>query len=212
VGRGRHDPRQTDASGAKTTTAYTEANGLISQTKRTNALGHVTTTDYAPAWGASIGQTDPNGNRTQLAYDGLGRLTSVWLPDRSSAQTPSIRYSYNVRRDKVVAIKTEKVENDGSYGAEHTLYDSLLRPRQIQTEGPGGTRMVADTFYDGVGKVKKTNATYNAAGAPSGELLLVHNGEVGAQTLMEYDGLGRQTAQVFAVSVVEQWRATSLLR
>ncbi|WP_331452520.1 polymorphic toxin-type HINT domain-containing protein [Streptomyces sp. SS162] len=200
---------QTDASGAKTTTAYTEANGLISRTKRTNALGHVTTTDYAPAWGASIGQTDPNGNRTQLAYDGLGRLTSVWLPDRSSAQTPSIRYSYNVRRDKVVAIKTEKVENDGSYGAEHTLYDSLLRPRQIQTEGPGGTRMVADTFYDGVGKVKKTNATYNAAGAPSDELLLVHNGEVGAQTLMEYDGLGRQTAQVFAVSGVEQWRTTT---
>lgn len=200
---------QKDASLAETKTAYTDVNGLISQTKSTNALNHVTTTDYAPAWGMSAGQTDPNGKRTDLAYDGLGRLTSVWLPDRAKTQTPSIKYSYNVRRDKVVAIKTEKIENDGSYGAEYQLYDGLLRPRQLQTEGPGGTRMVADSFYDGTGKIKKTNATYNAAGAASDELLIVHNGEVGQQSLMEYDGLGRATAQIMAVSGVEQWRTTN---
>ncbi|MGW0703226.1 polymorphic toxin-type HINT domain-containing protein [Streptomyces sp. NPDC002867] len=200
---------QTDASGAETKTAYTDVNGLISQTKNTNALGHVTTTDYVPAWGMSTGQTDPNGKRTDLAYDALGRLTSVWLPDRAKIQTPSIKYSYNVRRDKVTAIRTEKIENDGSYGSEYQLYDSLLRPRQIQTEGPGGTRMVADSFYDGTGKVKKTHATYNAAGAASDELLIVHNGEVGQQSLLEYDGLGRQTAQILAVSGVEQWRTTT---
>ncbi|GGT30110.1 hypothetical protein GCM10010271_37660 [Streptomyces kurssanovii] len=200
---------QRDASGAETRTAYTDVNGLISQAKNTNALGHVTTTDYVPAWGMSAGQTDPNGKRTDLAYDGLGRLTSVWLPDRAKTQTPSIKYSYNVRRDKVTAIRTEKIENDGSYGSEYQLYDSLLRPRQLQTEGPGGTRMVADSFYDGTGKVKKTNATYNAAGAASGELLIVRNGEVGQQSLMEYDGLGRPTAQIMAVSGVEQWRTTT---
>jgi RHS repeat-associated protein len=200
---------QTDASGAVTQTAYTDVNGLISQTKNTNALGHVTTTDYEPAWGMSAGQTDPNGKRTDLAYDALGRLTSVWLPDRAKIQTPSIKYSYNVRRDKVTAIRTEKLENGGAYGSEYQLYDSLLRPRQIQTEGPGGTRMVADSFYDGTGKVKKTNATYNAAGAPSDELLIVHNGEVGRQSRMEYDGLGRPTAQIMAVSGIEQWRTTT---
>ncbi|NWF25126.1 sugar-binding protein [Streptomyces sp. PKU-EA00015] len=200
---------QTDASGAETKTAYTDVNGLISQTKNTNALGHVTTTDYVPAWGMSTGQTDPNGKRTDLAYDALGRLTSVWLPDRAKIQTPSIKYSYNVRRDKVTAIRTEKIENDGSYGSEYQLYDSLLRPRQIQTEGPGGTRMVADSFYDGTGKVKKTYATYNAAGVASDELLIVRNGEVGQQSLMEYDGLGRPTAQIMAVSGVEQWRTTT---
>ncbi|MFF8844448.1 polymorphic toxin-type HINT domain-containing protein [Streptomyces sp. NPDC015127] len=200
---------QTDAAGAVTKTAYTDVNGLISQTKNTNALGHITTTDYVPAWGMSAGQTDPNGKRTDLAYDGLGRLTSVWLPDRVKTQTPSIKYSYNVRRDKVTAIRTEKIENDGSYGSEYQLYDSLLRPRQLQTEGAGGTRMVADSFYDGTGKVKKTHATYNAAGAASDELLIVRNGEVGRQSLMEYDGLGRMTAQILAVSGVEQWRTTT---
>lgn len=191
-----------------TTTVYTETNGLLTQTKVTNALGHATVTDYAPAWGMSAGQTDPNGKRTDLAYDALGRLTSVWLADRDKGrdQTPSIKYSYNVRKDKVTSIKTEKIENDGSYGAEYELFDSLLRPRQIQTEGADGTRMVADTFYDGTGNVKKTNSTYNAAGAASDELLLVHNGEVGQQSLLEYDGLGRTTAEIFAVSGVEQWR------
>ncbi|MFC5905546.1 sugar-binding protein, partial [Streptomyces zhihengii] len=200
---------QKDASGAETKTSYTDVNGLISQTKNTNALNHVTTTDYVPAWGMSAGQTDANGKRTDLAYDGLGRLTSVWLPDRAKTQTPSIKYSYNVRRDKVTAIRTEKIENDGSYGSEYELFDSLLRPRQLQTEGPKGTRMVADAFYDGTGKVKQTNATYNAAGAASDELLIVRNGEVGQQSLLRYDGLGRPTAQIMAVSGVEQWRTTT---
>ncbi|WP_307666588.1 RHS repeat-associated core domain-containing protein [Streptomyces sp. V2I9] len=194
----------------KTTTDYTDVNGLLSSTKFTNALGHVSTTDYAPAWGLSAGQTDPNGKRTDLAYDALGRLTSVWLPDRTTAQTPSIKYSYDVRRDKPVTIKTEKVEIDGSYGTEYQLFDGLLRGRQIQTEGPNGTRMVADSWYDGAGKVKKTNATYNAAGGPGSELLIVHDGEVGAQTLYEYDGLGRPTAEIFAVSGFEKWRSKTV--
>lgn len=134
----------------------------------------------------------------------------MWLADRASTQTPSIKYSYNVRKDKVTAIKTEKIENDGSYGAEYQMYDSMLRSRQIQTEGPDGTRMVADTWYDGTGNVRKTNSTYNAAGAAEGELLLVSNGQVGAQSLLEYDGLGRSTAQISAVSGAEQWRTTTV--
>ncbi|MFE4830474.1 RHS repeat-associated core domain-containing protein [Streptomyces sp. NPDC056672] len=193
----------------QTKTGYAETNGLLTKTTVTNALGHVTTTDYAPAWGMSAGQTDPNGRRTELAYDALGRLTSVWLADRAPTQTPSIKYSYDVRKDKVTSIKTEKIENDGSYGAEYQLYDSLLRPRQIQTEGPDGTHMAADTWYDGTGNVRKTNATYNATGAASGELLLVSNGQVGQQSLFEYDGLGRGTAQIFAVGGAEQWRTTT---
>ncbi|MFD5848133.1 RHS repeat-associated core domain-containing protein [Streptomyces chartreusis] len=200
---------QKDAKQNQTRTVYTETNGLLSKTVVYNALDHATTTDYAPAWGMSKGQTDPNGRRTDLAYDALGRLTSVWLADRASTQTPSIKYSYNVRKDKVTSIKTEKIENDGTYGAEYQLYDSLLRPRQIQTEGPDGTHMAADTFYDGTGNIRKTNSTYNADGAASDELQLVSDSQVGAQSLLEYDGLGRTTAEIFAVSGAEQWRTTT---
>ncbi|MFF3764588.1 RHS repeat-associated core domain-containing protein [Streptomyces sp. NPDC001922] len=202
--------RQKDAAENATSTDYTETNGLLTRTKVTNALGHATTTDYAPAWGQSAGQTDPNGRRTDLGYDALGRLTSVWMPDRPKSESPSIRYSYSVSRDDIIAVKTEKAEISGSFGVEYQLYDSLLRPRQKQTEGPRGTRMVADTFHDGTGKIKKTNSTYNAAGAPSPKLLTVANGEVGAQTLYEYDGLGRTTAEISRVAGQEQWRTTTV--
>ncbi|MFF4853967.1 RHS repeat-associated core domain-containing protein [Streptomyces rubiginosohelvolus] len=200
---------QKDAKNYETKTRYTETNGLLVRTAVTNAANHVTTTDYNPARGASTGQSDPNGVRTDLAHDALGRLTSVWLPDRAKSQTPSIKYSYLVRTTKPTVIKTEKVEHDGTYGAEFELFDSFLRGRQKQTEGPGGTRMVADAWYDGVGKVVKTNATYRAAGAPGDELLIVGNGGVGAQTRAEYDGLGRPTAEISLHSGTEQWRSTT---
>lgn len=200
---------QKDAGEVPTTIKYTDTNGLSTQSTVTNALGHTTTTDFAPAWGQSAGQTDANGKRTDLAYDALGRLTSVWLADRAKSTNPSIKYSYNVRRDKPVAIKTEKIQNDGTYGVEYQLYDSLLRPRQKQTEGPNGSRMIGEVFYDGTGKVRKTNATFNALGAPSDELATTPNGEVGGQTVTQYDGMGRTTADIFQVAGVEQWRTTT---
>lgn len=33
-----------------------------------------------PAWGEVLATTDANGRRTDLSFDPLGRLTSVWLP------------------------------------------------------------------------------------------------------------------------------------
>ncbi|MFF8383440.1 RHS repeat-associated core domain-containing protein [Streptomyces kanasensis] len=200
---------QTDPVGAQTKTEYTHTNDLTSRTRTTNALGHVTTRDFAPAWGASSGESDANGRRTDFAYDGLGRLTSVWPADRPKPETPSITYSYDVRQDKTVVIRTQKIDHQGKYGTEYEHFDSLLRPRQMQTEGPDGTRMVADIFYGPAGQTKKTHATYRAAGLPSNELLLVHNGEVGAQTLFEHDGLGRQTAEIHAYAGFEQWRTTT---
>ncbi|MGW5423464.1 RHS repeat-associated core domain-containing protein [Streptomyces sp. NPDC003943] len=198
-----------DALGNATKTAYTDTNGLLTKTTVTNALSQVTATDFAPAWGVSSGVTDVNKKRTDLAYDPLGRLTSVWLANRAKTSTPSIKYTYNVRRDKPVAVKTETLKNDGTYEASYQLYDSLLRLRQTQSPGAGGTSLVSDTWYDGTGKTKKTNATYNTAGAPSDELITVLNGQVGAQTAYEYDGLGRTTAEISLIAGDEQWRTTT---
>ncbi|MFI6285031.1 polymorphic toxin-type HINT domain-containing protein [Streptomyces sp. NPDC051018] len=203
---------QTDTpAGATTTLAYTESNGLISKVTSRNQLTHLTTTEYEPAWGQAKAQIDPNNHRTDLEFDALGRLTSVWLPGHpKGAVGPSLHYGYFIRQDDVSAIKTEKVGNTGIYGvAEYQLFDALMRPRQHQTEGPHGTRMVADTWYDGLGKVAKTNATYNALGAPSDKLMAVSDGDVGAQTLNLHDSLGRPTAEIFAISGHEQWRTTT---
>lgn len=206
---GRQLTHTSPATG-KTTTVYTDTDGLTTSVKATNELTHSTVTDYAPAWGQMSGQTDANGRRTDLAFDSLGRITSVWLADRAKTQTPSIKYSYLIRSDAPVAVKTEKIEESGSYGVEYQLFDSLMRPRQMQAEGPGGTRLVADTFYDSRGKLKKTYATYNAVGAPSDQLLTVSNGDVAAQTAFEYDDIGRGTATIFRIAGAEQWRTTTV--
>ncbi|MCX5092294.1 hypothetical protein OOK36_26155 [Streptomyces sp. NBC_00365] len=107
------------------------------------------------------------------------------------------------------AVHTQKIENDGtSYGSEWTLYDGLLRPRQQQTEGDGGGRMVADTIDDGSNRVAKVNDTYYASGAPSSTLFLPVNSDVDAQTVTEYDGASRATASIFKVAGTEKYRTT----
>lgn len=200
-----------DALGRVTKTVYTDTNGLTTKVKETNPLQFVTTTDYAPAWGVPVGQVDQNGLKSVLEYDALGRLAKVWMPDRTGASglEPSIRYSYLVRTDKPVAIKTERRQNDGSYSVEYKLHDGLLRPRQVQSEGPDGTRTVADTFYTGTGQLAKTYATYTVAGTPTDVIYPAVNGDVNGQTLYVYDGADRVTAEIFAVAGNEKWRTTT---
>ncbi|MER6091734.1 polymorphic toxin-type HINT domain-containing protein [Streptomyces bluensis] len=200
-----------DAADTTTTTTYTDTYGLATAKVEKNPLGWETKTEYAPEWGQPVAQVDPNGKRTDIAYDSLGRLTSVWLPDRPKASdlTPSIKYAYGIRQDDPNYVHTQKIEKGGtSYGSEYTLYDGLLRPRQIQTEGADGGRLIADTYYDGSGRTVRTNDTYHASGAPSSTLFDPVGADIDAQTVTEYDGAGRTTAQIFKVAGVEKHRTT----
>ncbi|MFJ4808987.1 polymorphic toxin-type HINT domain-containing protein [Streptomyces longwoodensis] len=200
-----------DAAGTETSMSYTDTNGLATKKVETNTLGWQTTTEYNPAWGSPTAQTDANSKRTDLAYDGLGRLISVWLPDlpKSANSAPSIKYAYTVRNKAPSVVTTQKLQVGGTYGVpEYTLYDGSLRPIQVQTEGPRNGRMIADTFYDGLGRVVKTNADYYTTGAPSDQRFAVVNGDVDSQNITEYDGAGRKTADVFAVAGDERWRTT----
>ncbi|MFB7086644.1 polymorphic toxin-type HINT domain-containing protein [Streptomyces sp. NPDC056296] len=201
----------TDAAGKTTTSKYTDTYGLATKKEDTNPLGWTATTEYAPQWGQPVTQTDMNGKRSDLAYDALGRLTSVWMPDRPKAAdfSPSIKYTYAVRKDGPSYVRTEKIEKSGtSYGSEYQLYDGLLRPRQLQTEGPDGGRLIADTYYDGSSRVVKTNDTYYTNGAPAATLFQPDNSDIDAQTVSEYDGAGRTTATIFKVGNVEENRTT----
>lgn len=201
----------TDAAKTPTTMSYTDnAYGLAVSKTETNVLGWASTTEYAPEWGVVSSLTDMNGKRTDLAYDGLGRLVSVWMPDRPKADfTPSITYEYGIRDNAPSYLRTRKIEKDGaSYGDEYTLYDGLLRPRQIQTEGQGGGRLLADTYYDGSGRTVKTNDTYYTTGAPSATLFVPRNVDIDAQTVTEFDGAGRTSATALNVAGVEKYRTT----
>ncbi|WP_406499494.1 polymorphic toxin-type HINT domain-containing protein [Streptomyces sp. NBC_00846] len=201
----------TDAAKTPTTVAYKEnAYGQAVSKTETNVFGWASTTEYAPEWGAVSALTDMNDKRTDLAYDGLGRLVSVWMPNRSKASfTPSITYEYGIRTTGPNYLRTQKIRKDGvSYSNEYTLYDGLLRPRQMQVDGQGGGRLVADTYYDGSGRVVKINDTYYTTGAPGNALFVPRNEDIDAQTVTEFDGAGRTSATILNVAGVEKNRTT----
>src|SRR5256885_16426887 len=74
----------TDAANHVTKSGYTPAvGGPLTKTVVTDALGYTETETLDPAWGDPLTITDSNKLLTSLAYDPLGRLTSVWLPGRA---------------------------------------------------------------------------------------------------------------------------------
>ncbi|SCL36862.1 RHS repeat-associated core domain-containing protein [Micromonospora pallida] len=200
-----------DAAGNTASTAYVETNGLTTQMAVTNPLKHATTTTVEPSLGLPTTIVDPNGKRIDLSYDSLGRLVEVWLANRSRSlgQTPSIKYTYLVRTDKALVIKTEKLKNDGTYRAVYDILDSLTRPRQSQQEGPDGGWLISDLFYSGTGQVAKKNEPYHALGTPGDQPIVDPEGSTNGQTSYLYDGAGRTTAEIFSVAGDERWRTTT---
>ncbi|MEU0204784.1 polymorphic toxin-type HINT domain-containing protein [Streptomyces canus] len=172
------------------------AGGPLTKLVETNALDHTTTTEFAPDWNVRTATTDPNGNRTELAYDGLGRLTDVWLADRARDQAPTHKFEYKVQNTDASWVATKSLNNDGtSYRTQYAIYDSLLRPRQTQTPAANGTgRVVTETKYDTRGLAVETSADYIDTTAPSGKLAdLLTAAPAGTETV--YDGAGRPTVE-----------------
>ncbi|MGH3656050.1 MAG: SpvB/TcaC N-terminal domain-containing protein, partial [Micromonosporaceae bacterium] len=201
----------TDAEGKATSTVYTDTDGLTTRQEVTNALGHASATVLNPAIGEPASATDANGMLTELSYDALGRLSAVWLANRSKAtgKSPNVKFDYTVTDGAPVSVKTETLTNDETYRASYEVFDGWLRSRQAQTPAAPDARLVTDTSYDAVGRVKTVNDAYAATGAPSGALLVVADGAVNGQSTNVYDNAGRIVAGVFAVAGVEKWRSTA---
>ncbi|MEV6968631.1 RHS repeat-associated core domain-containing protein [Hamadaea sp. NPDC051192] len=201
----------TDPRGYITHTDLTTANGgLVTQVKLTNAKGHYTTTLKEPAWDLPTQTIDANNVVTDLAYDGLGRLTSVWLPGRAKAtQTPSTRFTYQIRNvattpAKPTAVTTETLLPTGTaYRKSITLYDGFLRQRQNQTQATGGGRTITETFYDKAGNTAWTSLPYHdTTNTAVQDVLGGPQGEIPSKTVHIYDGAGRETmTQQFASGV-----------
>ncbi|MFG2084990.1 MULTISPECIES: RHS repeat-associated core domain-containing protein [unclassified Spirillospora] len=195
-----------DVLGQATTTAYTDTQGLTTQTQTTTppatpgdgATALTTTQVLDPAWEQPTRTTDANGNHTDLVYDGLGRLRKVWLPNRSkvNGQNPNREFAYRVTEGQIVAVTTKTLTATGGQRvAKIELLDGWLRSRQTQAPGPDG-RLISDTFYDDRGQPIKTYAPYTATGAPETTLFGVGTpGNIETQTRAEYDGLGRKIVE-----------------
>jgi RHS repeat-associated protein len=219
TGRAGFDPngRTTDTYDGNNnhyTNAYTPATGgPVTQVVTTNPLGQRVTTTLEPAWGQPTATVDANGKRTDVSYDGLGRLTNAWLPGHVKDTDPaSEKYTYLIRNSGVVALTTQSLKADGqTYTTSEKLYDALLRPRQTQDQAPGGGRIITDTFYNTAGQVATEYGAYYNNGAPSQDLFVPTSFTlVPTQTATTYDGAGRVTASIFRPFGTPRWQTTKV--
>jgi RHS repeat-associated protein len=193
-------------------TAYTPATGgPVTKVVDTNPKLWTTTTTLEPAWGTALSTVDVNGRRTDMSYDGLGRLTAAWLPGRvKGTDTADYTYAYLIRTNGAVAVTGQSLNPNGGYVTSYTLYDGLLRPRQTQTASPSGGRLLTDTFYDTAGRTVKAFAPYYATGVPGQDLVGPTDiTTVPKQTRTTYDGAGRPIASIFQPYNVERWRTST---
>lgn len=222
---------RTDASGATTSIDYVPDTGPTMQVVTTNPLGHTSTTELEAAWGEPLVETGPNGERSEAAYDPLGRLVKAWLPGQSRAdnEAPNVKYEYYYRTDTATVVATHSIRQDGQYNTSYTLYDGFVRERQTQLPSSGGNggvpsdprgdgdstgtseigRIITDTRYDSRGLAWKVNDTYFNAEAPSDVLFGVGDEAVPHQTITEFDALERPTAVILRKLGKEQWRTTN---
>ncbi|MEU2180013.1 polymorphic toxin-type HINT domain-containing protein [Streptomyces thermolilacinus] len=202
---------------ATATTVYTPAGaGPLTATKVTNAKGHATTTLLDFATGAATKVTDPNGKSTHSEYDALGRVTKVWLPnlDKTLGKPPNYTYAYSITNsgDTLPWVSTSTIRGNhgGTYNTTYEIYDSLLRPRQVQTPSPSGGRIISETLYDERGLAVTTSADiWDAANAPSGGLVATEGGQAPTQTDVTYDGAGRAIKKVTKALNVPRWTIES---
>jgi RHS repeat-associated protein len=218
---GRHLSTR-DALNRTTSIAFTPASGnAVTQFTTKDPAGNVTTTTVNPGRNQATQVVDFNGKSTTLAYDPLGRLVSVWLPDQDPATAnPYEKYSYTLSKTTANSVATSKLLPSGvGYTTTYQYYDGQLRPRQIQAPdmSGGNGRVITDTLYDSRGLVAETTNPYYNADAPAGGGLVttastgtgIDNTAIPGETVNQYDSDGRQTASIFEAYGVEQWRTTT---
>ncbi|SMD27631.1 RHS repeat-associated core domain-containing protein [Kibdelosporangium aridum] len=198
-----------DVYGHTSKTTYTPEVGRPTQVVTTDPAGNKTTTTLHAVTGNVLKVVDPNDNVAESAYDALGRLTEVWHPNRERASSPgNAQYSYLISQDKPSAVTTKSVNASGHYTTTTTIYDGLLRPRQIQTPAPDGGRLLTDTRYDSVGRAYKTTLPYFNNAAVDTDLWSATDAEIPGLTLTAYDGAGRPVTQTFK-GVAREWSTTT---
>ncbi|MCX5557430.1 RHS repeat-associated core domain-containing protein [Streptomyces sp. NBC_00038] len=191
------------------TTYVPAAAGPLTSSSVTNVKGHKATAAVSFATGSVVKATDSNGKITETEYDSLGRVTSVWLPNRSKAlgKTANHVYTYKVTNSAMSWVSTGTLKGDGSgYNTTYEFYDSLLRSRQVQSPSPVGGRLVSLTLYDDRGlAVSAQGDIWDDTSEPSGTPVQTEGSQTPIQTDTTYDGAGRATKTVTKNYNVTRW-------
>lgn len=195
---------------ATATTTYTPTTaGPLTSVAVENAKAHKTTTLVDFATGATTKVTDPNSKVTESTYDALGRVSSVWLPNRLRVLNAPANYlyTYSITATALPWVATGTARGDGSgYNTTYEIYDSLLRPRQVQKPSPSGGSVVSQTVYDERGlAVKQSGDIWADAVNPSGQMVQVDGGQAPIETVTTYDGAARPIRAITQSHNVPLW-------
>ncbi|MFD5300869.1 polymorphic toxin-type HINT domain-containing protein [Streptomyces mutabilis] len=203
----------TDTAGHTTSTAYTPADaGPLTRTLTTDPKGYRSVSFLDPRRGLPLRSYDINSKKTEQHYDALGRLTGVWLPNRSSgSQGPSVKFAYHLDNTKPSWVSTSTITNaTDTYNTSYSLYDALLRPLQTQSPTPEGGRLLTDTRYDTRGLAYETYADiFDTTSTPDGTYSRAEYGRAPQQTETVFDGVGRPTTSTLYVNGVKKWATTT---
>ncbi|MFV2197283.1 RHS repeat-associated core domain-containing protein [Nocardiopsis sp. LOL_012] len=205
---------QADAEDNTTTTEYTDAvpGGNAVEVTTTNPAGHTNTVEIAPGRSATLAETDANGKRTELAYDPLGRLTDVWLPNRDrDLDTPSMRFEYHMSKDAPTYVVTSTLNPHGDYTTTYRIHDGWLRLRQTQSPSyTGEGRVISDVLHDSRGLEVQTRQAYPAEGDPGGDLFVANNTDlIPRYTETVYDGAERPVHEIQMSAGEEVYRTST---
>jgi YD repeat-containing protein len=194
----------TDPVGVVTTTAYTPASRIPATVTRTVGV-HSDSTTLDPRRGVPKTQTDVRGKVTTLAYDDLGRLTSVSLPDDSAASYVYAYFLSNIGPSRVQSnVRAGSGTGmNGEYSTTDTFLDGLGRTRQTQETRALNATVVTDYTYDAAGAVSSRTKPF-ALGVQPGTALAASPGVLTGNRFT-YDIRGRQTADTFVNGGVDQW-------
>ena len=207
-----HDPLN-----RTTSTSYTPTtDGPVTSTTSTNAVGSTTVTTVDPRWALATHVQDVNSRVSDLTYDGLGRLTAVWLPGGLKTADPSLAskaFAYTVRKTVgATYVTTSVLNNTGTgYNLSATVYDGQLRARQSRSQGANGSGAVmVDTTYDTRGLVVNVSKPFwSNIGVTDGAVAVDYTNPAIAYTSTTYDNAGRSTTLAFKAGTTERWHTTT---
>lgn len=199
----------TDAARELIRTDYTPTGaGALTKTIVTRPKTHKTITFYDGQRGLPLRVYDPNNKKTQQTYDALGRLTGIWMPNRSKdgGQSANTTYTYTLERCKAPSIATATIKTSDTVSTSYEIFDATLRPLQKQIPTPQGGRLLTDTRYDSRGLVYETHADiFDNTTSPNGTYTRAMYGESPKQTNTTYDGASRATTSTFRIYGVQKW-------
>ena len=153
--------RTTDAEGRSTSTQF-DATFQTFAASITNAKGQVTQRQYNPVNGEITEETDPNGFRTQFAYDIFHRKTAEVRPyDTVGQPTTQIQYDLDgVAPERILTFRREASGQNGTLNSAQFVdgFGSLIQSR---TEPASGAAWITeDLFYDAMDRLQKRSNPY----------------------------------------------------